>query len=145
MKAITFNIKQEFFSIDIKCLKEIKPFNDLKNTYVPNAPAHLRGLVNLRGSLVPVLDLGVTLNINGAEDKELNVIILSINDRTIGALVGPIGNILEIREGELESPPSSTAGMESKYVSGVKRFKDKLLVHLEPERLINVDQEWELN
>ncbi len=145
MKALTFNIKQEFFSIDIKCLKEIKPFNDLKNTYVPNAPTQLRGLVNLRGSLVPVLDLGVTLDINGAEDKELNVIILSIAGRTIGVLVGPIGNILEIQEGELESPPSSTKGVDSKYVSGVKRFEDKLLVHLEPERLININQTGEYN
>ncbi len=145
MKALTFNIKQEFFSIDIKCLKEIKPFNDLKNTYVPNAPTELRGLVNLRGSLVPVLDLGVTLNINGAEDKDLNVIILSITGRIIGVLVGPIGNILDIQEGELESPPSSTVGVESKYVSGVKRFEDKLLVHLEPEQLINVNQAGEYN
>ncbi len=141
MKAISFNIKHELFSIDIKCLREIKPFNELKNTYVPNAPAQLRGLVNLRGSLVPVLDLGITLNINGAEDKDLNVIILSIKGRTLGVLVGPIGNILDIQDGELESPPSSTAGIESKCISGVKRFKDRLLVHLEPEHLIKTNYE----
>ncbi|MCP4266505.1 MAG: hypothetical protein GY777_13190 [Candidatus Brocadiaceae bacterium] len=141
MKAISFNVKHELFSIDIKCLREIKPFNELKNTYVPNAPARLRGIVNLRGSLVPVLDLGITLNINGAEDKDLNVIILSIKGRTIGVLVGPIGNILDIQDGELESPPSSTAGIESKYISGVKRFKDRLLVHLEPENLLRTNHE----
>ncbi len=141
MKAISFNVKHELFSIDIKCLREIKPFNELKNTYVPNAPARLRGIVNLRGSLVPVLDLGITLNINGAEDKDLNVIILSIKGRTIGVLVGPIGNILDIQDGELESPPSSTAGIESKYISGVKRFKDRLLVHLEPEILLRTNHE----
>ncbi len=141
MKALTFKLGLEHFSIDIRFLKEIKPFNDLKNTYVPNAPAQLRGLVNLRGSLVPVLDLGVTLNINGAEDKNLNVIILSIKSRTIGVLVGPIGNILDIQDGELESPPSSTAGIESKYISGVKRFEDRLLVHLEPEHLIKTNHE----
>ncbi len=141
MKAISFNVKHELFSIDIKCLREIKPFNELKNTYVPNAPAQLRGIVNLRGSLVPVLDLGITLNINGAEDENLNVIILSIKGRTIGVLVGPIGNILDIQDGELESPPSSTAGIESKYISGVKRFKDRLLVHLEPEILLRTNHE----
>ncbi len=136
MKTITFNVKHEIFSIDIKCLREIKPFNELKNTHVPNGPPQLRGLVNLRGSLVPVLDLGITLNINGAEDTNLNVIILFIKGRTIGVLVGPIGNILDIQDGELEKPPSSTTGIESKYISGVKRFKDRLLVHLEPEHLL---------
>ncbi len=136
MKAITFKLGPEHFSIDIRFLREIKPFDDLKNTYVPNAPAQLRGLVNLRGNLVPVLDLGVTLNINDAEDKQPNVIILSIKGRTMGILVGPIGNILDIEDGELEKPPSSTAGVESKYISGVKRFKDRLLVHLEPEHLL---------
>ncbi|MCP5006014.1 MAG: hypothetical protein GY941_19055 [Planctomycetes bacterium] len=74
MKAITFKQGPEHFSIDIRFLREIKPFDELKNTYVPNGPAHLRGIVNLRGNLVPVLDLGVMLNINGAEDKDLNVI-----------------------------------------------------------------------
>ncbi len=141
MKAITFNVKHELFSIDIKYLREIKPFNELKNTHVPNGPAQLCGLVNLRGNLVPVLDLGITLNINGAEDKDLNVLILSIKGRTIGVLVGPIGNILDIRDGELEKPPSSTAGIELQYISGVKRFDDKLLVHIAPEYLLKAKQE----
>ncbi len=141
MKAITFNVKHELFSIDIKYLREIKPFNELKNTHVPNGPAQLCGLVNLRGNLVPVLDLGITLNIDGAEDKELNVIILSIENRTIGLLVGPIGNILEIQDGELEKPPSSTTVIESKYISGIKRFNNRLLVHLEPEHLLKTNLE----
>ncbi len=141
MKALTFKLGLEHFSIDIRFLKEIKPFNDLKNTYVPNAPAQLRGLVNLRGSLVPVIDLGAKLNINGTEDKDLNAIILSIKDRTIGILVGPIGNILDIQDSELEKPPSSTTGAESKYIYGVKRFKDRLLVHLSPEYLLKTNHE----
>ncbi len=143
MKAITFKLGSEHFSIDINLLKEIKPFSELKNTYVPNAPAQLRGLVNLRGSLVPVIDLGVALNINSSEDKDHNVIILFINSRTIGLLVGPIENILDINEGELEKPPSSASGTESRHISGVKRFKDRLLVHLEPEHLLKVNRKEE--
>ncbi len=143
MKAITFKLGPEHFSIDIKFLKEIKPFSDLKNTYVPNAPAQLRGLVNLRGSLVPVLDLSVTLNINSTKNKDHNVIILFMSGRTIGLLVGPIENILDIHEGELEKPPSSAVGSESRHISGVKRFKDRLLVHLEPEHLLKVKKDEE--
>ncbi len=141
MKAITFKLGPEYFSVDIRLLKEIKPFSELKNTYVPNAPSHLRGLVNLRGDLVPVLDLSVTLNINGTDDKDHNVIILSIKGRTVGLLVNSIENILDIRDGELEKPPSSTVETGSRYISGVKRFKDRLLVHLEPEHLLKTNRD----
>lgn len=139
MKVVTFKLGPEHFSIDIRLLREIKLFNDLKSTYVPNAPVQLKGLVNLRGNLVPILDLSVILNINDAEDKHLNVIMLAVKGRTIGILVGPIGNILDIRDGELEKPPSSTTGTESKYISGLKRFKDRLLIHLEPDHLLKVN------
>ena len=138
MKAITFKLGTEDFSIDISYLKEIKPFKELKNTYVPNSHAMLKGLVNLRGSLVPVLDLGKTFNI---ENKGINVIILSLEGRLIGILVGPIGKIIEIKDGELGKVPSTIPKEEAKYISGIKRLEDKLLVHLKPESFLRIREE----
>lgn len=138
MKAITFKIGLEHFSIDISCLKEIKPFKELKNTYVPNSPAMLKGLVNLRGSLVPVLDLGIAFSI---ENEGINVIILSIKGRIIGLLVGQIGRIMQMKDGELEKAPSTISKADAKYIAGIKRTKDKLIVHLAPENLLNIKEE----
>ena len=113
MKAITFKLGTEDFSIDISYLKEIKPFKELKNTYVPNSPAMLKGLVNLRGSLVPVLDLGVIFNI---KNKETYVIILSLKNRIIGIFADSIGRIVEIKDNELEKVPSTISKEEAKYI-----------------------------
>ena len=138
MKAITFKLGSEDFCIDISYLKEIKPFNELKNTYVHNSPAMLKGLVNLRGSLIPVLDLGVPFNI---ENKGINVIMITLKDRIIGILVGPIGIIMEIEDSELEKVPSTIPQEEAKYISGIKRLEDKLLVHLKPESFLEIREE----
>ncbi len=138
MKAITFKLGSEDFCIDINYLKEIKPFNELKNTYVHNSPAMLKGLVNLRGSLIPVLDLGIPFNI---ENKGINVIMITLKDRIIGILVGPIGIIMEIEDGELEKVPSTIPQEEAKYISGIKRLEDKLLVHLKPESFLEISGE----
>lgn len=138
MKAITFKLGTEDFSIDISYLKEIKPFEELKNTYVPNSPEMLKGLVNLRGSLVPVLDLGVIFNI---KNKKTNVIILSLKNRIIGICVDSIGRIVEIKDSELEKAPSTIPKEEAKYISGVIRHKDKLLIHIEPESLLKIKEE----
>ncbi|MEW6601552.1 MAG: chemotaxis protein CheW [Nitrospirota bacterium] len=138
MKAIIFKIGSENFSLNIGYLKEIKPFAELKNTYVPNSPAWLTGLVNLRGSLVPVIDLGIAFNIKDKADREHNVIILSISNRIIGILVDVIGTIMDINDEELEKPPSTISQENIKYISGVKRLENGLLVHLVPESLIDL-------
>lgn len=138
MKAITFKLGTEDFSVDISYLKEIRHFKELKNTYVPNSPEMLKGLVNLRGSLVPVLDLGVIFNI---KNKKTNVIILSLKNRIIGICVDSIGRIVEIKDSELEKAPSTIPKEEAKYISGVKRHKDKLLIHIEPESLLRIKEE----
>lgn len=138
IKAIIFSIGVEHFSLEIGYLKEIKPFSELKNTYVPNSPAWLTGLVNLRGSLVPVLDLGIAFNIKDKADRDHNVIILSIRNRIIGILVDAIGTIMDINDEELEKPPSTISTENIKYISGVKRLENGLLVHLVPESLIDL-------
>ena len=136
MKVITFKLGQEHFGIDISYLEEIKSFKDLKNTYVPNSPAMLEGLVNLRGNLVPVLNLGVIFNI---KNEGANVIILSLKGRTIGVFTGSIGKIVDINNSELERPPSTTSKEEVKYISGIKRLDDKIVVILEPENLLEIN------
>ncbi|MBI4681518.1 MAG: chemotaxis protein CheW [Nitrospirae bacterium] len=107
----------------------------MKNTYVPNSPAWLTGLVNLRGSLVPVIDLGIAFDVKDRIAKEHNVIILSIKNRIIGILVDAIGSIMDINDKELEKPPSTLSKENTKYIAGVKRLENGLLIHLIPENL----------
>ncbi len=125
--------------MDISHLKEIKPFSELKNTYVPNSPAWLKGLVNLRGNLVPVIDLAVAFRIRDRAEQGYNVIILSIKSRITGMLVDSIGTIMDINNDELEKPPSTISKAEAKYIVGVKRLEDKLLVHIDPEGVIDIE------
>lgn len=138
MKALTFKVGNEYFSLDIGYLKEVKPFSDLKNTYVPNSPQWLKGLVNLRGNLIPVVDLGIAFNIHEKADNGHKVIILSIGYRKIGVLVDSIGTIIDIDNNELERPPSTISKVETQYIAGVKRLENALLVHLLPENIINI-------
>lgn len=133
MKVISFKLGPDDFGIDIRYLKEIIPINNLKNTYVPNSPAVLKGLVNLRGIFVPVLDLGMIFN---TRDKAAYIIILLLDGRTIGVATGAIGEIVDTKDSELENPPTTISKDEAKHISGIKRQNDKTLIILEPKSLL---------
>lgn len=139
-KAITFKIGTERFSMDLFHIKEIKPFSELKNTQVPNSKAWLKGLINLRGSLVPVIDLGIIFNIKDRADQERNVIILSIKGRIIGILVDSIGTIMDIKHDELKGPPATLAKEDTRFISGVKRLDNALILHITPETLLSMNE-----
>jgi len=85
-----------------------------------------------------VIDLGRIFSIKDNADKGHDVMILSVKGRIIGILVDSIGTIMDIRDDELEMPPSTILKDERKYISGVKRLENELLVHLMPENLIGM-------
>lgn len=137
MKAITFTVGSEHYAINISYLKEVKPFSELKNTYVPHSPRWLKGLVNLRGSLVPSIHFGKSLGIAKAKDTDCKILILTINNRLLGLIVDTISTIQEISEGHIEKTPSTMSAEEVAYVTGVTRLEKSLLLHISPEAFIS--------
>ena len=131
---VTFRIDRHLLGLDVLGVREINRVVDM--TPVPRAPEHVRGLVNLRGQIVTVFDLGARLGlgarlIGGATH---NVILKS---DAVGLLVDAIGEVIQAEVEDIEAPPANVGGIEGEFINGVVKLEKELLVVLSAEKLLN--------
>jgi len=141
MQLVGFNIGTELFGVSILMVQEI--IRSAPITTVPNSPEFIEGIINLRGNIVPVIDLRKRLNIY-REDMDYEkswILILNINDRVTGFIVDFVTKVLKIDENTVEPPPDIVvAGLESQYIRGVCKLDKNLLILLDFNRILRIDE-----
>ena len=138
----TFRIGGLLMGIDIRHVQEINRFKGI--TPVPHAPENVRGVINLRGEVVTVIDLRTTLQMAPAENSKKNhIVIVNINEESIGLLVDKIADVIITTAAEIEPPPANVSGVDSKYLSGVCKLKSELLVILDVEEIFATEEKKE--
>jgi len=130
---VTFRIDMYLMGIDILAVREINRFLDI--TPVQHVQDYIRGLINLRGQTVTVFDLGVRLGLSARilTDNSHNIIL---KKDAVGLLVDCIGDVTEAEETEIELPPANVGKIEEKFVVGVVKLEDELLVILSAEKIL---------
>jgi len=130
---VTFRIDEHLVGLDILKVREINRV--LEITPVQQAPAYVRGLVNLRGQTVTVFDLGVRLGLSprAVTETSHNVIL---KPEAVGLLVDRIGDVEEAEETAVESPPANLNGIGAAFIDCVVRLKDELVLVLSPEKIL---------
>ncbi|OPZ20840.1 MAG: Chemotaxis protein CheW [candidate division BRC1 bacterium ADurb.BinA364] len=149
----TFFIGDDLFGIDILMVNEIN--RNLDITPVEKAPDYVRGLMNLRGQIVTVLDLGVRLGMGPREiGSKSRCIVLKVSsdlkahqaagrlrddtaNDVVGLLVDRVGDMVAVDEAEIEPPPANVNGVEGKYLSGVVKLPDALMVTLRAREVLD--------
>ncbi len=146
-QLVGFNIGKEQFGVDILSVQEIIRYAPI--TAVPDSPGFIEGVINLRGSIIPVIDLRKRLNLY---KKELHegadtwIVILQINNRVTGFIVDKVTRVLKIETKTIEPPPDIVvAGLKSQYIRGVCKVDQKLLILLDFDQILMVDEVLELN
>ena len=139
MQLVGFEIGQEQFGVNILSVQEI--IRSAPVTNVPNSPMFVEGVINLRGDIVPVIDLRKRLNLFQDEENVVElknwILILNIGDRVIGFIVDSVTEVLKIEEESIEPPPDIIiAGLENQYIQGVCNINDALLIILEFDRVL---------
>jgi len=141
MQLVGFNIGTELFGVSILMVQEI--IRSAPITTVPNSPDFIEGIINLRGNIVPVIDLRKRLNIY-REDMDYEkswILILNVNDRVTGFIVDFVTKVLKINENTVEPPPDIVvAGLESQYIRGVCKLDKNLLILLDFNRILRIDE-----
>ncbi len=141
MQLVGFNIGTELFGVSILMVQEI--IRSAPITTVPNSPDFIEGIINLRGNIVPVIDLRKRLNIY-REDMDYEkswILILNVNDRVTGFIVDFVTKVLKIDENTVEPPPDIVvAGLESQYIRGVCKLDKNLLILLDFNRILRIDE-----
>lgn len=137
IQLVGFEIGVEQFGVDILSVQEI--IRSAPVTAVPNSPMFVEGVINLRGDIIPVIDLRKRLNLfneDGETDKNW-VLILTISGKVIGFIVDKVTEVLKVREDNIEPPPNIiVAGLENQYILGVCEIADALLIILNFECIL---------
>ena len=130
LQLVTFHLGNEEFGMDIRKVQEINRMIDI--TKIPNAPAYVEGIVNLRGKIIPIVSLRTKLGLGEAErDKATRIMVVEIEGRILGFIVDSVSEVLRIQNPQVEAPPSVTGSNDSGYIEGVINLADRILILLD--------------
>jgi len=132
---LTFMLQDEEYGIDILRVQEIKGFSRIRP--IPNAPSYVRGVMNLRGTVVPVLDLRARFGMPDAEYNQFTVIIVvSIREKVVGLVVDAVSDVLSITQEQIEETPELAGALDTAFFHGMGKVGDKLVLLLDIDRLV---------
>lgn len=139
LQLVTFQIGDENFAVDILNIQGINRMVEV--TKVPNAPEFVEGIINLRGSVLPIIDLRKRLNLHQKpHDKDTRFIVIESGKKVIGFIVDRVNEVLRINKGITEPPPPMVAGVNSEFITAVGKLEDRLLILLDIEKLLTSNE-----
>jgi purine-binding chemotaxis protein CheW len=143
LQLVSFVLGNEEFGVDIICVQEINRM--LQITKVPNSPDYVEGVVNLRGRVIPVLDLRQKLGMQKKEhDNNTRIIVVEVNNKTVGFIVDGVKEVLRVPVSITEAPPEIVTGINSEYIKSVGKLEDRLLILIDLEKILSSNEAVEL-
>ena len=144
IQLVSFLLGKEEFGADILMVQEIIRMQPI--TRVPNAPHFVEGVINLRGKVIPIVDLRKRLNVEGIQDqKKIRIIVVDVDGKITGFIVDAVSQVLRIPKSTIEPAPSIViAGIDSEYITGVSKLDDKLLILLDFSKILTRREKKEL-
>ncbi len=126
VELLSFRLADEEYSVDIMSVREIRGWT--RATPLPHAPAHVRGVINLRGTVLPVVDLSVRLGMAPVEGDARNVIIVvQVGGQTAGLLVDAVSDILALPRSELQTPPELAADTAHSFIEALTIVEGRMI------------------
>lgn len=144
MQLVSFHLGDETFGVVITKVREIILMCEI--THVPQSPPYVKGLFNLRSTVIPVVDLRSLFGLAETKtDSESRIMVMQVGSRTIGIIVDGVDEVLRISKNDIAPPPPTVAGLKQDYLTGLVRQESGLLILLDIERVLegNVGAELE--
>lgn len=133
---LTFRLDQEEYGIDILKVQEIRGYE--QPTRIANAPAFIKGVVNLRGTIVPIVDMRLKFNCAQADYNSFTVvIILNLRDRVVGIVVDSVSNVMELSAENIRSAPDVESAIDNGCILGLGSVGERMLILLDIEKLMS--------
>lgn len=140
---LTFSLADEEYGVDILRVQEIKGWTPV--THIPNAPAFLKGVLNLRGTIVPIVDLRMRFNLPAVDYTPTTVVIvLSLfsngRERTFGIVVDAVSDVLNIAAADIHAKPDFGTAVDADFISGLATIEQTMVMLLDIDRLLRPDE-----
>ncbi len=143
LQLVSFNIGEEEFGVDILKVQEINRMVDV--TRVPNTPEYVDGVINLRGKVIPIIDLRRRFGMARKEkDKNTRIIVVELSGKVLGFVVDAVSEVLRIKKSLSEPPPPIIAGIDADYITAIAKLENRLLILLDLERVLTTEEHAEM-
>ncbi len=136
MQLVSFKLSNETYGIEITKIREIILVGQI--TRVPETPHYIKGLINLRSSVIPVIDLRARFALAENElTQDSRIMVLNVGRRTIGIVVDSVNEVLRVSQDQISPAPPTVASLGNQYMTGLVRLEEQLLILLDVDRLFS--------
>lgn len=143
LQLVTFNLGKEEFAVPILQIQEINRLVEI--TRVPKSPDFVEGVINLRGKVIPIIDLRKRFSLPQAElGKYSRVVVINMDGRMVGLIVDSVSEVLRLSEEAVEPAPPIVAGIDSEYIKGLGKIEGRLLILLDLNKILSKEEKGEL-
>ncbi len=132
---LTFTLGQEEYGVEILKVQEIRSYEAV--THIANAPAFIKGVVNLRGIIVPIVDMRIKFNLGSAEYNQFTVvIILNVAGRIVGMVVDSVSDVITLSPEQMKPAPDFSSSFDTQYITGLGTVEERMLILVDIEKLM---------
>ena len=136
---LSFNLANEHYAISILKVQEIRGYDNV--TRIANAPDFIKGVTNLRGIIVPIIDLRIRFGISTATyDSQTVVVVVNIGERVMGIVVDGVSDVLTLESEQIKPPPEFGVGLPLDYLYGLGNVADRMLVLVNVEKMLTSEE-----
>ena len=139
MTLVTFSISEARYALDVHHVEEVIPLPEI--TPLSNLPAFIRGMINLRGRAVPIIDLRKRLGVLDAKDElDNDFVVMKVHGKTTGLIVDKVQAVVNLKEDRLMPPPEMMEGVDIRYIAHVAQLESELLVFLDIDKILSASE-----
>ena len=133
---LSFTLGEEHYGVDILKVQEIRGYDSV--TRLPDAPDYIKGVINLRGTIVPVIDLRLKLRLKEARYDAFTVmIVLNVDDRVVGIVVDSVSDVIPLNAEQIRPKPEFGAAVDTRFICGIGTQDERMLILLDIETLLD--------
>ncbi len=142
-QLVVFGLSTEYYGADISAVESIIKMQPI--TMVPHAPTFVEGVTNLRGKILPVIDLRKRFGLPvEAETRDTRIVVAEMNGTTVGMVVDAVSEVLRISKEAIEPPPPIVTSVDSDFIKGIAKVNERLIILLDLAKVLSTEEKADL-
>jgi purine-binding chemotaxis protein CheW len=136
-QIVIFELDEEYYGVDISIVESIIKMQSITN--IPHAPSFVEGVINLRGKILPVIDLRKRFSLSPKEDNQDNrIVVITLGDSEAGMIVDNVSEVLTIQDTDIEPAPNMVSMVDSNFITGIAKLGERLVIMLDLKAVLSV-------